>query len=664
MPVRVIPHAPRARCYKCGVTGITSVCHHCGRPTCDLHTAKIETAPKTAEFSDLSLGEDQGTDACGEFPFHCDDCQHAVKSPSWKLFVPGIVLGFAGIVALAKGVVAGLIGLLIGGGLVVLADYINRQRRAAMQRNRPLLPLLPRFESVRVREVLKGRLELDREGKYTTSSYEAKGRVIVDVVYGEPDRKRLQQYIKKYRLTDASDVQYHCGYVALQGQVGTVSDNHRSNGRASSESTVIKLTGNVSSHPYAGSRHDDASPEETVKIEYNLLQPIESLQIPLRVVPSLRTEGSQQVLGLELQWGGAYKMQLGLKPQADARELRAIEMFVLIVPASWGAVETVSDGAVVGGVSELPDRAPFRQIIWKRPPVEDSQRETRRRPFFVRFEKEIRLDHLISGEVRLSFSGSLSGIQGAKVFYPLGRPHRDALVQDVIHFIEGAFSLSLAGLRYQNVRVVPDTKRETDKEKEQTRVFPGVMPDYETVIALTNRMSEELFYVKGIVENPPRAGATAEVVSRLWDIIGRHYEGVYPVDFHLILGGELSSDPPSGVTRITLTVQGAYANQKMEEEVENVWERLNGPGGLIDDVMSDIRRRRPASEATFHQPDSAEEPVAVPFTSNESTSNRTTSEQASSARTRLDKLIDQFLDGRISEAIYLDLKTRLEAELG
>jgi len=83
-----------------------------------------------------------------------------------------------------------------------------------------------------------------------------------------------------------------------------------------------------------------------------------------------------------------------------------------------------------------------------------------------------------------------------------------------------------------------DSKREEAGDKPETVTFEGVIPDHDTVIALTNAVSEQGFYVKRVIENPPRTGGRANVVNRYWDIAGRRYLGVYPIDFHLILTGE------------------------------------------------------------------------------------------------------------------------------
>ncbi len=105
-----------------------------------------------------------------------------------------------------------------------------------------------------------------------------------------------------------------------------------------------------------------------------------------------------------------------------------------------------------------------------------------------------------------------------------------------------------------------------------------MVPGDETVIALTNAMSEDGYYVKHVIENPPRSGGRADLVQRYWDIVGRRYEGVYPIDFHIILTGEEvhTGDirPERGTTKVRIVVKGAYTDNEMDKSINNEWDQL------------------------------------------------------------------------------------------
>ena len=62
------------------------------------------------------------------------------------------------------------------------------------------------------------------------------------------------------------------------------------------------------------------------------------------------------------------------------------------------------------------------------------------------------------------------------------------------------------------MRVEPDRAAEDSNRDSYADDF-AVIPDDEAVIALTNAMSEEGYYVKHVIENPPRSGKRANDCS-------------------------------------------------------------------------------------------------------------------------------------------------------
>jgi hypothetical protein len=65
------------------------------------------------------------------------------------------------------------------------------------------------------------------------------------------------------------------------------------------------------------------------------------------------------------------------------------------------------------------------------------------------------------------------------------------------------------------------------------------------------------------------------VINRLWDIAGRKYDGVYPIDFHLSLTGYEVNEggtTVSGRTEVSLSVRGAYTES--DQPVQDEWTSL------------------------------------------------------------------------------------------
>jgi hypothetical protein len=176
---------------------------------------------------------------------------------------------------------------------------------------------------------------------------------------------------------------------------------------------------------------------------------------------------------------------------------------------------------------------------------------------------------------------TLSGIEGAKLFHPVGTPCPYQPNEIEAH-VEVEFDLCLAGLSsHQVARLhVPD------------ETFSGVVPDHGTVIAVTSALGGSGFYVQRIVENPPFPGKRAGCTTRSWDIAGRRYRGVYPIDFHIVMSGFESASPGglpgSGTTKISLSVWGASANPGMEQKVGDVEVSLVG---LLRVTLEERQRR-------------------------------------------------------------------------
>jgi hypothetical protein len=638
MSIEIIARAPRIRCYACGSIEVEAVCHHCERAMCRAHKlAAVDAAgkPTSVEFMGLGLKEAP----CGEVPIHCKDCNHRLRAPTLLPIVWGGVIALAAIL-LPTSTGTRLFGVLFGGVLAGGGWFIWRKRAQRLVHSRPPLPFLPRFNAISIRESVRGRIDLDSSGGYNASVLSAGGRLTIASNFGKPERDQLQQYRKRFRLLDDDDVQFHAGFAVLRGSAGI---RYRDvSGEAGS--LVVPLTGRVGEHPYF-TGDSRVSGEWRRTREYHLLESTQCDPLPLRLVPSLIQEAAQRALDIEIQWPEVGSSEKGLT-------MHRIGLFDLRVPVAWGRVEHVTDSAVVGIAADAEGSGAVRTIAWRGLPVAANENRAHRRTFTVRFEEKIDLDDFIEGQLDVTLKGTLSQLKGIDLFYALGGKRESEETVEVTTRIVIDFRLSLAGLRYQEVRVVPDPKKDVDKQEIVT--FDGVIPDYATVIALTNAMSED-FYVKRVIENPPRTGEKANVLNRYWDIAGRYYLGVYPIDYHLILSGEAvyggGVRAQSGTTKVTLTVQGSYANADMEAQIENVWDRLCH---LVQNTLGQLTRPKPSPGWNGAAPPPPFPDVPV---------DEGLDVRRSALRKRLDQMFDAFAAGRLTEEHFLKLKSEIEAEL-
>jgi hypothetical protein len=523
---------------------------------------------------------------------------------------------------------AGLILVVGSAGAAVLIRYEDRRRAHVAMRDRPHLPVTPSIDSVEVREVLHGELVLEAGGAYRTSVTPIDGHIKIDMTFGRPDQDRLREYCRKFRVISREEVWFSAGYLVLQGPAGLEFTDRVGGG------LVVPLTDVVGAQPFLRSQGEPVSAKWQVRLEHRVTGVPGRTEIPLWLTPALMPESDQRSLQLDLQW-------LGNWPQEDSTLVAdRVERLTLQVPASWGNVEHV-EGATVG--SRVDPNSGRRFIEWKQVSLDQ---EKRRSSFVVHFEERIKNTDVIKGSLVVSFRGALSGLEGIDLFEPLGGRRRGGRYTDVKTEVVADLELSLNGVRYQDVRVVPDPRRDDLAQIPEIHEFPGVIPDHETLIALTDAMSADGYYVKRVIENPPRDRGRADLVNRAWDIAGRRYNGVYPVDFHLVLTGEevYGSDirAEAGNTKVRLNVKGAFASKEMEEEIESVWYGLQG-------IISETLRQQSKPERPRDDEAGLRSPALNP--------------RIQELKRRREKIEDALLDRRISEDICRDFIARIDRDI-
>ncbi|HET6503224.1 MAG TPA: hypothetical protein VFG87_20950 [Amycolatopsis sp.] len=599
------------------------------------------TTPRTKEFAKLGLPDLE--------PFHCDDCRHVVKGSTLPVIGAGAVLAAVGIAVMFGSVSSGLVMFLVGAGIAGFGYFFDRRRKEDAARFRPPLPVVPHIDSATIRETVRGRLTLDQQGTYTTSLDPVEGALSVAMTFGRPDQDRLRSYRDKYQIS-GHDVEFSAGFAVLVGEAGVRFEGTRFPGG------VIPLSGRVVDQPFLATPDARTGAHWRFEAKHRLRKTgIDSL--PLWLTPSLEPESDQRTVNLELQW-------VAFGPAEEPLEIDQLGPLTVRVPVSWGNVESATQGGNMG-IEEDPDNPGemVRVLEWRRPSVGDDDKRRRRITLVIRFENRISMDEEIRGSVEATFKGSLSGLHALQIHHPLGGKRTDYRRRTARTRVTAEFGLSLAGLRYQDVRMVPDRNRNEDANRNETDPFPGVIPDHETVIALTNLMSDDGYYVKRIIENPPRTGGRADIVNRYWDIAGRYYDGVYPVDFNLSLTGEEiyhhDIRPEAGNTKVRLSVRGAYANAEMERAIEQRWDALHA-------LTAETLKRR-SRTTTRMSPDTPAENLVPPQRNfGEPSGPQVTAEPArpETLSKKLDQLTEALLAGRISEDTYRQISARIERELG
>lgn len=597
--------APRVRCYECGSERIAALCHHCQRPMCEEHSppafrqdglpvrkpdaAAANVYPASHEFAGLGL------DGVYEAVYHCADHDHVVRAFPRIWVLAGAGIAGLGAVLLFVTSTVGLWLLLLGaavGGLPLLIHLAMAARA-----DRPPLPLVPQVDTIEVKEQLTAAIRLER-GRYTSRVEAIKGELVADMATND-SHTPLQAYRRKFRLPQSEPVGYSGGYLMLEGEVGL--DFRSGQPLVLPDGTGVWLSG--SSDDDEGLFPVDSEQEQQdyqLVVNYEVQDARRPTEIPLWIVPSLVPGSDRRALEIDLHWNPLGTGQQELR-------LATFDLVEVEVPVSWGHVESFAPDRV-----EIGRRADRRTIRWRQLKPDPSKAGSL--TLMLQFERPIEIpaaaadrdedgagtELTLTGTIEATFKGLLSGVTGVSVYLPGGgssrRPPTTTQTQVAV-----TFGASLRLIRYQTERVVPDKDHPDDRAQQRHRAdeFHGVVPDYRTVAEVTNAVSMSGYYVKSVVEHPPyRDDGRPGVVNRVWDITGRLYTGLFPVDFDINLRGEdvAAAGGRSGKTAAQVTVKGAYAmgtliGQHPTRTADDVAAAAESPAVETDSPDDDLLRK-------------------------------------------------------------------------
>lgn len=553
MAVTVEQRAPQIRCYTCRSSTVQALCHHCQRPGCARH---VHPTPRWAKR--LFGAEADGPGLENIHAWHCATCNHVRLDWRLKAGVAGVAVMLAGLLIVSVNLVTGLLMVVVGCAAVTWANAHVRRRSARARAERPV-PLHPRVSDVRLVERLRTRIDLGPQGRYLVQADPVNGELTATLAFGADDLDRVRNYQGKRKLSADQQVAYTAGCFVPQGRLG-ISQLR--------EDQVVRVGGDVSD--IAAFRAVDApvSSRLSVRLAYRLSEAFDLDAGPVWITPSIRPGSQRHVLELDIQWT-EFGSKVG-KPLV----LETIALLKITVPADWGNIQWVSHRPdMISPPDARGGTRMTRELEWRHLLLDGAERETRHLTIAVQFEEPVAVSDVLSGRLVGVMKGTLSGAIGVRMYDALGGQRAIPGGARVRTGIDADFTLSLASIRYQEVRVFPD-----HKETRSCAVESAVIPGDETLIALTNALSQEGFYIKRVTENAPRSGGRPGIVHRVWDIVGRSYQGVYPIDFHMVLTGDEVHHgdvrPESGSTKVQIVVQGAYSDDEMYKQVENTWMSL------------------------------------------------------------------------------------------
>jgi hypothetical protein len=705
-----VDRAPAARCYRCGSTEIFSLCHHCGKPMCkkDSPPAFHEgmklvsdptPRPASREFAWLKLKDTSPRQAA---VYHCAEHEH---------------------------------------GVGMFGDAKKAARDPASQ---PPLPLFPQINSIDVVERLTGQIGFDGQRYSSQAPSPVTGEIAIEMSLSDAGRALTlykDEFRKpKFKLPEDLPIGLNAGFAMIKGKAGLSVDDGQDLALPGGLGLSFSAK-SIVGHPLFGHTPGRPPGEWRISVGYKVTADRSPKEIPLWIVPSITPSSDRRTLEIDLHWN-----QL----DADGRKLNLtrFDLIEIVIPVGWGEVQNVdlqSDASPRPTIAQGKDG---RTIRWER--VRQGGRKSI--TLQLRFENQIlpdpddrpeeTPDPTFSGTVKAVFGETLSGIEGIDIYLPGGRRAyegqqtqaspgpvgRAQASQEqagraqrgpeakVRTEVTVSFDISLAALRYQNDWAVPDDSKRRDARlqaqgrdsggfgdlRSETRPFAGVVPDHRLVTDLTNLISAEDYYVKSVVEHLPyRDDGRGNVLNRVWDIAGRWYEGVFPVDFDINLRGEeLGEDDPTGSIGKTIaqvTAKGSYVNDPdlaQRAMIETAWKRLhdhvtglldsraisgNGPRAIApggggrsgdprqdpftpaDDVYGDgFDRDVVVVDAEIVETEAAQTVKTQPVVVEPSDGRR---ERVAELRKKQDDADDAVMAGRISEDLHRRIIERIEAEL-
>lgn len=616
---------PSARCHACGEGAVEAVCSHCARLLCKMHTSKAgplglrailelfrtdravavgapalgrtppepsgKAAAAVPEPSDQKAADagpertgapdsDGGDRRSGErfrdrpggsvHRCYCARCAPRARPFDAEL-IAATTTTLLGAAVFPVQSVIGVLLLCVGTVRFAARTVVGLRRRAQQAGDHSAdLALNPNLRKVKTRERITGTIRLLADRRYEATVDEVSGSVTIEGNWSRVHRAEVDRH---RRLTRSVPISVAAGHLVLHGP-GRVAFRPVTHAGANGGPALV-LEPLVAHQSVLSSADGLGETQWHPNFGYDITPPDEGWRLPVWISPNIAAELDRHVLELHVQWctRGPRKDDAGVP-------LQAIDVLEIAVPANWGTVEHVTklDGDTYTSQPEAgADGGPaVRTLTWKKIPFKPASDRGAIR-LAVRFSERIDLDHELTGRIEARFAGAVSGLTRTIVYRTDGSPvaRLDGMNKPVT-IADVRFTLSLVGLRYQEQRVVPNRSRAEDVRRQESEPFPGVVPDHQTVALLTNNLADEGYSIIRVQENPAQTSLRPGAVHRLWDLDGRYYEGVYPVEFHLQLSGEEihKGQQVSGSTAVTLTVHGSFANIDMERRVVEEWNRL------------------------------------------------------------------------------------------
>lgn len=139
--------------------------------------------------------------------------------------------------------------------------------------------------------------------------------------------------------------------------------------------------------------------------------------------------------------------------------------------------------------------------------------------------------------------------------------------------VQVAFSLALTDLVYHE-----------RYGKQEVLLLPGMRPTHEMVhrlveaITLPDSIPDPNFHIRAVIENMPQLSQRqGQLNKHLWDINGRYYHKIFPLDFHLVISGTAARNGAANegdMAQVEIVVQAHVSHPDFKKKVDQVSQEL------------------------------------------------------------------------------------------
>lgn len=571
---------PKKRCAESRSQDVESTCHHCGTPLSASHSItelKDKRRHKAYEYKELFLSQLDG----GKIPAHCQSCLHYVEDPYWflppqALSVFGMITGIA-LVVLSSFKIIPLWGIIIGivVSLASMFSFLFKRKspkiiRKQIEEQRSSFPVLGQTK-VSISEKIQGSLKLTKSGTYILEPAALFGHFKYSLFMTDHHREQMQKYLQHFDLSAENSVECNGGVLFLNSDSVIQPINYETPlpGHGLQK---IKIQTPLHNLIYL---IDHTSREDSWDVEFKYsMNNISDAQmttskLPLYIIPKMINDGNQPTLALEIHINRN-------SPEHDTTKIKHIESLSIDLPANFGDIRYAKPNAsILQPTSDNNIEKDALSIVWKNIKLNSEQTQKGYTTVYLGLMDEIPEATSIQGKLLALYDGSISGVKDFTYYNALGSETAPNSFDKTTE-VGLQFELDLESLKNIENVIFNDTFN-----------YLHVIPNSHVTTDIVKKISDAGFYIKNMIETPTTPSVKRQHCIKLnWDIEGRYYLGILPIDFQIMLAGESPySAQPDGFTGSTIVNISISAEVNSESLKQQVKDSLNDLRKLLETTL-------------------------------------------------------------------------------